>query len=88
MSKDKLREYLVGLRTEINKLEVNDESTKGRLNKLTSEIEYLLENPHDTKHNVALVQNLQMHMKQFEIEHPSVTSILNQIMVTLSNMGI
>ena len=88
MSKDKVRQYLVDLRTEINKLEENDESTKERLNNLTSEIERLLENPDDTKHNLALVQNLQMHTKQFEIEHPSVTSVLNQIMVTLSNMGI
>ena len=88
MSKDKVREYLVNLRTEINRLEVNDESTRDRLNNLTSEIEHLLENPDDTTRNLALVQNLQMHTKQFEIEHPSVTSVLNQIMVTLSNMGI
>ena len=88
MSKDKVREYLVDLRTEINRLEVNDESTKERLNNLTSEIEHLLENPDDTTRKLALVQNLQMHTKQFEIDHPGVTSVLNQIMVTLSNMGI
>ena len=69
MSKDKVRQQLVDLRTEINKLKENDESTKERLNNLTSEIERLLENPDDTKHNLALVQNLQMHTKQFEIEH-------------------
>jgi len=73
MSKDKVRQHLVDLRTEISKLKENDESTKERLNNLTSEIERLLEN---------------LHTKQFEIEHPSVTSVLNRIMVTLSNMGI
>lgn len=88
MSKDKVRKHLVDLQKEIHRLEVEDESTKERLNKLTSEIEHLLDNPDDTKHNLALVQNLQMHTKQFEIEHPRVTSVLNQIMVTLSNMGI
>lgn len=35
-----------------------------------------------------LAQTLQNEAKEFEVEHPPVTSLINQLMTALSNLGI
>ncbi|HSR87579.1 MAG TPA: DUF4404 family protein [Pontiella sp.] len=35
-----------------------------------------------------LVQNLQREAKEFEVEHPQITALINQVMTSLSNLGI
>jgi ribosome recycling factor len=35
-----------------------------------------------------LVQTLQDEAKEFEVEHPRVTALINQLMTALSNLGI
>jgi seryl-tRNA synthetase len=35
-----------------------------------------------------LVQDLQREAKEFEVEHPQITAAINQIMTSLSNLGI
>lgn len=35
-----------------------------------------------------LAQTLQREAKEFEVEHPQITSLINQIMTSLSNLGI
>jgi hypothetical protein len=88
MSKEKILGYLKHLQTEIDGLEECDGPTKEHLTNLTSEIKYLLDNPHDGTKRVALVQQLKTRIKQYETAHPVLTSVLEQIMITLSNMGI
>lgn len=34
------------------------------------------------------VQDLQREAKEFEVEHPRITSLINQVMTSLSNLGI
>ena len=35
-----------------------------------------------------LVQTLQREAKEFEVEHPRITALINQVMTSLSNLGI
>ena len=35
-----------------------------------------------------LAQDLQREAKEFEVEHPQITALINQIMTSLSNLGI
>jgi hypothetical protein len=44
--------------------------------------------PEDAAHHQSLLQDLRQSISQFEVSHPRTTAILNQIMVTLGNMGI
>lgn len=87
MSSRKLHNDLERLRKEINHLASDDVDSRKRLNRLISEIEAKLENP-DAGENDGLMNNLKDAIAHFETEHPRATAILNDIMVTLSNMGI
>ena len=88
MSKDKLQKHIADLNMEINRLKENDKITREKLTGLVSDIEHLIKNPEDSAHKSALIKSLQSHIEIFEIKHPDLTGILNQIMVMLSNMGI
>ena len=88
MSKDKLRIQLAELKSEINRLKENDKITSEKLAGLIPEIEHLIANPEDSAHKSAVIKNLESHIESFEIKHPDLTGILNQIMVMLSNIGI
>jgi len=35
-----------------------------------------------------LVEDLQREAKEFEVEHPKITALINQVMTSLSNLGI
>jgi len=87
MSEDKLRQELEHLRSELAKLAEDDTAGRERLNKVIEQLEKRLseneENDDDT-----LFEQLQESISHFEAEHPRATAVLNDIMVTLSNMGI
>jgi len=74
------------LRKEINRLAVDDVESRKRLDQLITDLEAKLEKPDEE--NDGLMVNLKDAIKHFEAEHPRATAILNDIMVTLSNMGI
>ena len=83
----KLRNDLEKLRAEINHLAADDVASRKRLDHLISDLEAKLENL-DTAEDDGLMNNLKDAIAHFETEHPRATAILNDIMVTLSNMGI
>jgi len=86
MTTRKLHNDLDRLRDEINHLAADDVESRNKLNQLISELEAKLEKPDEE--NDGLMVNLKDAIKHFEAEHPRATAILNDIMVTLSNMGI
>ncbi|MCU0848464.1 MAG: DUF4404 family protein [Spirochaetes bacterium] len=88
MSMNKLKKHLEELKSEANKLKAGDNETREKMTVLISEIEHLLENPDDSAHRSLVINNLQDHVENFEIKHPDLTGVLNQIMVMLGNMGI
>ena len=87
MSK-KLTETLQDLRAEIKNLDIGDKESKERLDKLVADIEMKINKPDDLDHHTNLVEDLTGSVAHFEVSHPRVTGILNDIMMALSNMGI
>ena len=60
----------------------------------TSQFEELLERTRDGIERYTpealqeLVHDLQQEAKEFEVEHPQITALINQVMTSLSNLGI
>ena len=87
MSKDNLRDDLERLREEVNQLSDASINTREKLNVLISDLEQRLDNEND-EDDSGLIENIRDYISSFETQHPRATAILNDIMVTLSNMGI
>ncbi|NIM27515.1 MAG: DUF4404 family protein [Gammaproteobacteria bacterium] len=88
MSDDKLRQSLQELRSELDRLEAEEAQIRERLDTLIAGVETRLDKPEDAAHHESLIEDIRQSIAQFEVSHPRTTAILNQIMVTLGNMGI
>ncbi|MFZ0486702.1 MAG: DUF4404 family protein, partial [Arenicellales bacterium] len=64
-----------------------DVDARQRLNAIIEELDKKLTEP-GTEDHQGLVSNLQESIKELEVRHPNTTSLLNNIMMTLANMGI
>jgi hypothetical protein len=82
-----LPKLIADLRDEIDQLSDDDVRAKQRLSQLVESLEQRLADPASAEHD-KLVDNVQETIRQFEVEHPRTTGVLNHIMMTLSNMGI
>ena len=87
MTDQQLHTDLERLRAEVNNLSEDNPVTREKLNVLISDIENRLDESSEND-DEGLLNNLKESIHQFETEHPRATAILNDIMVTLSNMGI
>ncbi len=88
MSENKLRDDIEKLRDEIKTLSTDEDISKEKLENLLQEIESGLETDSQNNRQPELLAGLKESVGHFETEHPRVTAIINDIMVTLSNMGI
>jgi len=88
MTKKDLHEQLEQLRAEIDRVARNDTAAKDRMNELLGEVEKTVDASSEEEIDDNLMENLREAVSQFETDHPRATAILNDIMVTLSNMGI
>jgi biopolymer transport protein ExbB/TolQ len=84
--KNQLNEALQALRDEIDNLNT-DESRKQSLNALADQVEQQFDDSSNSE-NQGLIESLEETISEFEVEHPALTSIINRLLVTLSNMGI
>lgn len=84
----KLIDVVESLRAEIENLDTTDRASKEKLENLISEIETKLASPDDEFHHKTLTESLTDNVTHFEVSHPTITGILNDLMVKLSNMGI
>ncbi len=87
MTEQQLRKNIESLRAEIAQISDNKAEAKNRLNTLINDIETSLNTKEEGKEDT-LIPYLRDAVSHFETEHPRTTAILNDIMVTLSNMGI
>lgn len=79
---EKLKQNLEELKSELKTL--NSEDPK--LQKLATDIDdALAETPEVSE---SLVQTLQHTAEEFEVNHPQLTAIINNVMTSLSNIGI
>lgn len=84
----KLQETLKALREEIDNLSADEQESKARLEELVEKLQLKLERPDDTVYHQSLTEGLSESLTYFEVSHPRITGVLNEIMMTLSNMGI
>jgi chemotaxis regulatin CheY-phosphate phosphatase CheZ len=87
MSKENLRNDLERLRSEVNQLSSSQPETRQRLDTLITDLENRIDTEIDNDDG-NLMEDIRDYISKFETEHPRATAILNDIMVTLSNMGI
>lgn len=87
MSVEDLRSLIERLREEVDALPSNDIDARKRLNAILQELEKKITEPGTEDHH-GLVSDLQDSIKEMEVRHPETTSLLNNIMMTLANMGI
>jgi hypothetical protein len=84
MSREHLQDLLDRLRGELAQLEGSD--SRPRLESLVADLEREL--AAEQAEGAGLTQELKRRVETFEVEHPRVTAILNDVMVALSNLGI
>ncbi len=85
MDEKYLRDHLDLLSQEVENLPLDD-SARDRLNALIADLE-----PHEeagSKPPGHVIENIDNMVAHFETEHPTVTGVLNNILITLSNMGV
>lgn len=87
MDKQQLREYLNQLTDAIEDLRASEDD-KQRLNGLIGDIEHQLTEPQLTQEPSNLVDQVDSLVSSFERDHPTVAAILNNIMITLTSMGV
>ncbi len=87
MTLNKLENDLEKLRAEVNRLTKDDHESREKLDRLISELERKIDREREDD-DQGLIDSIKDALSHFESEHPRATAILNDIMVTLSNMGI
>lgn len=87
MTLNKLESELQKLREEVACLAKDDTESRDKLNRLINELERKLDSETEDDDR-SLMDSMKDALSHFEAEHPRATAILNDIMVTLSNMGI
>lgn len=88
MNDNNLQDELEKLRDEIENVARHDTAAKERMTELVNEVEKGMDESSDREIDDNLRESIREAITQFETDHPRATAILNDIMVTLSNMGI
>jgi hypothetical protein len=83
----KLKEYVQRLQSEIQQLKSISGAEKQELETITRNIQKALDQDEQTD-AADLQESLRSTIIRLETSHPRLTAVLNDIMVTLSNMGI
>jgi len=79
---------LARLRQELAELDAGDDVARRRIEELIDNIDKRLDEAATAEQHRHLTEMISDSIEQFEVEHPRATAILNQIAMTLSNMGI
>lgn len=87
MTHSKLKQSLQRLETEIIDLKSISGAEKKELEDIIRNIRQALEQD-DAENETDLQEKLNSAIARLEASHPRLTAVLNDIMVTLSNMGI
>jgi hypothetical protein len=85
MGQPKLNESVEALRAEIRRLEVSHPEDKERLAALVAELDQAAR---ESSARGTLAGKVREAVLHFEVEHPKVTAILNDVLVSLGNVGI
>jgi hypothetical protein len=86
MTDEKLRDILEQLHSELERTDSVDDKEREILNHLSTDIQKFLDPDEDD--DESLLERLQDAIDHFEVEHPTITAALSQMLNTLSNAGI
>jgi hypothetical protein len=85
---ERLRLDLARLREEIARAEPGDRDALARLEQIAIELQQDLDGGSALQDPAALVDKLEESLTGFEVRHPNLTAIVNNIMVALGSMGV
>ena len=88
MSREQLHQSLDALRAALAEFGSEDAEKRARIETLIEALERQIDAPEGAAPNAELNETLPTLVENFEVEHPRLTAILNDLMVTLSGMGI
>ena len=83
-----LDELLSTLRREMNALDVGDQDVRQRLDRLILDIETRVKNPNSVAADEGLGGQLRASILKFEVSHPRLAGVINDVVDKLSAMGI
>ena len=87
MDNAEIRDLLKRLKDELHESELDDE-TRQMMAELDTEIHDLLDPESDTNEAGPILERAREVEANFRAEHPTAVRILNEVMATLSRMGI
>ena len=88
MPRTELTTLIGKLKQEIVHLRDDQQGSRDQIESLISDLETHLESGKSKDWPAEMSSRLRGEIEQFETEHPQITGVLNNIMVTLSGMGI
>ena len=89
MNPENLRQEIVQLRRELQKLEKIDEPTREELTRLENRIECLLDEDNEEETvTEKVISHLEETATSFAVEHPKAEGLLRRIAYALGRMGI
>jgi hypothetical protein len=83
-----LDESLSSLRSELHALDIGDEEARRRLDRLVLDIEANIKNPNGAVADDRLTGGLRSAILNFEVSHPRLAVLMNDVLEKLSAMGI
>lgn len=87
MSEQQLRADLQQLKALVDTLPPGD-SQRQKLSQLAQDMERHLEQHGDASSAMSLQQQLEAAVSRFESSHPTAAAIINNVLVTLGNIGV
>jgi len=81
----KLKEDLDALIVKMGGL---DDISREKLDRLVRFVDKNLDAPLDPAHHDRLIEHLEDSVRYFEISHPDITTVMNDMLMMLSNLGI
>ena len=88
MQQHNLQKTLEQLRYELSALGPESAPVKDHINSLINDLEQQLQDLDKAEHLATIRGRLVALVERFEREHPSIASLLDQIITSLANMGV
>jgi hypothetical protein len=83
-----LKKLKMDLDAEIRKMDSLDDISRDKLDKLVNDVEIKLRKPSDPSDHDRLIGHLEDNIHHFEVSHPGLTKVMNNMLTMLSNLGI
>jgi hypothetical protein len=86
MRETDLKQLVTQLREELQRARAGEPQALSHMTPLLEDLDAALASPDAP--SASLSERVDAHIREFEVEHPRLTAILNDVMVSLGNLGI